>query len=87
MADSTSRSPLTSTSAWQALAAHQPAMAERHLRDIFAGDPDRGRRMVVEAGDLYIDLSKHRVTTETMDLLVALARERDLAGRFHALFT
>jgi glucose-6-phosphate isomerase len=62
-------------------------MADRHLRDIFADDPDRGRRMVVEAGDLYIDLSKHRATTETLDLLVALAGERDVPGRFHALFT
>jgi glucose-6-phosphate isomerase len=29
---------------------------------------------VVEAGDLYLDLSKHRVTDETMALLVASPR-------------
>jgi glucose-6-phosphate isomerase len=87
MPDSPARSPLTSTAAWQALAAHQPVMAELHLRQIFADDPGRGDRMVVEAGDLYIDLAKHRASAETVDLLVALAEERDVAGRFQALFT
>ncbi|HSP02491.1 MAG TPA: glucose-6-phosphate isomerase [Acidimicrobiales bacterium] len=87
MADTPPRSSLTSTSAWQALASHQPRMAELHLREIFADDPGRGDRMVVQAGDLHIDFAKHRATTETLDLLVRLAEERDVAGRFHALFT
>ena len=87
MVDPATRSALTSTAAWQALVAHQPAMTDLHLREIFAQDPDRGDRLVVEAGDLYVDLSKHRATEETLDLLVGLAEERDVPGRFHALFT
>ena len=44
-----------------------------HLRDLFAQDPERGERLTAEAEGLYLDYSKHRVTDETLALLVALA--------------
>jgi len=81
------RSPLTGTRAWQDLVAHHSAIGDTHLRELFADDPDRGERLVVEAGDLYLDLSKHRVTDETVGLLVRLAEDRELPARFDALFS
>ena len=79
-------SPITAAPAWNELVAHHADVEHHHLRDLFAGDPERGTRMAIEVGDLYVDLSKHRVTEETMRLLVALAAQRRLPERFDAFF-
>jgi len=77
---------VTATPEWADLAAHHRDVADLHLRDLFADDPDRGTRLAVEAGDLYLDLAKHRATDETLRLLVRLAEARDVPGRFAAMF-
>ncbi len=78
--------PITATAAWAALRDDHQTTAPRHLRELFATDPDRGTAMTVTAGDLYLDYSKHRVTRDTMAKLVRLADERDLRGHFRAFF-
>ena len=77
---------LTTLPAWQDLQAHYDAIRDTHLRDLFAADPERGRLMVVEAAGLYFDYSKHRVTGETIRLLLALAEARGLRARIEAMF-
>ena len=72
--------------AWKALATHQREIASVHLRELFAWEPARGERMAVEAAGLCLDYSKHRVTDETIALLVALAEEIGLRGRVDAMF-
>ncbi|WP_168699984.1 glucose-6-phosphate isomerase [Gordonia paraffinivorans] len=71
----TDHGDITATQSWQALAAHQPHVYAMHLREVFAIDPDRGRDLTVDVGDLHIDYSKHRVLRETLELLIGLARE------------
>ncbi|MDV7174732.1 glucose-6-phosphate isomerase [Gordonia amicalis] len=71
----TDHGDITATQSWQALAAHQPHVYALHLREVFALDPARGRDLTVDVGDLHIDYSKHRVTRETLELLMSLARE------------
>ncbi|MDJ0009048.1 glucose-6-phosphate isomerase [Gordonia alkanivorans] len=71
----TDHGDITATQSWQALAAHQPHVYAMHLREVFAIDPERGRELTVDVGDLHIDYSKHRVTRETLELLMSLARE------------
>lgn len=78
--------PLTRRPAWQALAAHQRAIRDVSLRTLFADDPRRGERFSVEAVGLYLDYSKHRITDETLRLLVALAEACDLRRRIEAMF-
>ena len=73
-------SKLTTSPAWTALAAHQPTIEPLALRDLFAADPDRATRMSRDVGGLYVDYSKHRVTDETLALLLALAEQEDVAG-------
>jgi len=73
--------------AWEAVAAHHRDMAGRHLRELFATDPGRGGRLVVEAGDVYLDYSKHRVTDETITLLLALAQTAGLRDRIDAMWS
>jgi glucose-6-phosphate isomerase len=77
---------LTRRPAWKALEAHHRSIREVHLRQLFADDPRRGERLALEASGLYLDYSKHRITDETMRLLVALAIECDLPARIEAMF-
>ncbi|HSV92687.1 MAG TPA: glucose-6-phosphate isomerase, partial [Desulfobacterales bacterium] len=78
--------PLTRRTAWKALAAHYKAMRQVHLRQLFADDPGRGRRLCAEAAGVYLDYSKNRVTDETLALLVQLAEESGLRARIEAMF-
>ena len=78
--------PLRQRAAWQALESHLDQVANLHLRDLFAEDPERGPRLSAEAVGLYLDYSKNRVTDETLRLLVALAQESELAERRDAMF-
>jgi glucose-6-phosphate isomerase len=71
---------------WRALERHVAEIAPRHLRDLFAADPERGERLTAEAAGLLLDFSKNRITDETVGLLVALAEERGLAERREAMF-
>ena len=77
---------LRDAKAWKALSEHHAEIGERHLREIFAEDPDRGERLVAEGAGLLLDYSKHRVTDETLKLLVELATERDVEGHRDAMF-
>ena len=77
---------LTDRTAWKALAAHHRQIRDVHLRRLFAEDPRRGEQFVLEAAGLCLDYSKHRITDETIRLLVALAAECDLRGRRDAMF-
>ena len=78
--------PLTERPAWNALQRHYEEIRSVHLRTLFADDPRRGERYTAEAAGLYLDYSKHRVTDETVRLLVALAEESDLPARIDAMF-
>ena len=79
-------SQLTKLAAWQALEAHYSKVRELHLRKLFADDPDRGERMTAEAIGIYFDYSKHRITDETLRLLLQLAEESGLRSRIDAMF-
>ncbi len=78
--------PVNQTAPWRALEAHFQAHRGDQLRDLFATDADRGETMVAEAGDLFLDYSKNRVTDETVALLVALAESAGLPARIDAMF-
>ena len=72
--------------AWRALEEHHGEVRDLHLRDLFDDDPGRGERLTAEAAGVFIDYSKHRVTDETLRLLVALAEECGLRERIDAMF-
>jgi glucose-6-phosphate isomerase len=72
--------------AFQALEAHHRELADVHLRTLFAQDAERGTRLCGEAAGWYADWSKHRVTDETLELLVGLARACKVEERRDAMF-
>jgi glucose-6-phosphate isomerase len=78
--------PLRERPAWGELERHHAEISARHLRDLFAEDPDRGTRLIAEAAGLYLDYSKNRIDDETLKLLVQLAEQSGLAERREAMF-
>ena len=76
----------TALPAWRALEAHRDAIAATTLRQLFAADPGRGERMTLTAAGVHLDYSKHRVTDETLGLLVALSGQAGLRARIDAMF-
>ncbi|MGA2480963.1 MAG: glucose-6-phosphate isomerase, partial [Spirochaetia bacterium] len=78
--------PLPKRPAWKALAVHYAKIRDVHLRALFAQDPRRGERLKVEALGILFDYSKHRVTDETLALLLKLAEESGLRERVDAMF-
>jgi glucose-6-phosphate isomerase len=66
---------ITGTPTWKKLEAHHEAIAPLHMRELFAKEPTRFEAFSLRLGDLLLDYSKNRVTSETMELLRALARE------------
>ena len=77
---------LSDSPAWQALQQHHAAVRALHLRTLFAADPERVARLGVEGAGIHADLSKHRVTEETVALLLALAAERRVEERRDAMY-
>jgi glucose-6-phosphate isomerase len=77
--------PLRQRPSWKALEQHYLDIGERHLRDLFAADPERGVRLTAEAAGLYLDYSKNRVTDETLGLLLQLAQECGVEQRRDAM--
>jgi glucose-6-phosphate isomerase len=81
MAGSPTRLP-----AWQALQDHYRIAGSRHLRELFRADPQRFTKYSFQCGDILFDFSKHRVTDETLDLLIGLAHECELSAWIERLF-
>jgi glucose-6-phosphate isomerase len=77
---------ISATPEWQALARHHDQIRDVHLRELFDEDPDRGTELTLTVGDLYIDYSKHRITAETLALLIDLANAAGLEQKRDAMF-
>ncbi len=78
--------PLRQRGAWSRLAEHYQHIRGRHLRELFADDPDRSARFTAQAAGIFLDYSKNRVTDETVQLLIELAGESGLRERIDAMF-
>jgi glucose-6-phosphate isomerase len=78
-------SNLTETTIWKALAAN--AREEPQMLRLFADEPGREARMSVEAGALFLDYSKQRISSGTLDLLLALARQTYVTGWRDLMFS
>ncbi|HUP97087.1 MAG TPA: glucose-6-phosphate isomerase [Usitatibacter sp.] len=78
--------PFTSTAAWQALLAHREALASRRVSELWEDDPERGPGLTFRCAGMVADFSKQRMTTETLALLGALARERGVPAAIERLF-
>src|SRR5487761_1349969 len=78
--------PLTGHPAWKKLDVHSKKARKHHLRELFAADPERGKRMTAEGAGIYLDYSKNRITDRTIELLLHLADVTELRARINAMF-
>ncbi|KQO62780.1 glucose-6-phosphate isomerase [Curtobacterium sp. Leaf261] len=76
----------TSTEAWQKLQTIADGFAP-DLRAWFDADPGRAERYTHQAADLTVDLSKGLVTEEVLGLLLQVAADADVAGRYQAMIS
>ncbi|MBK8216469.1 MAG: glucose-6-phosphate isomerase [Myxococcales bacterium] len=79
---------LTENPSYAALLAHHRDVGkDLVMRDLFAREPDRFSEMSATGAGIFLDYSKNRVTSETMKLLVALAREGGVERMRDAMFS
>jgi glucose-6-phosphate isomerase len=72
---------------WKDLHDHYNEIKNLHLREMFSSDPERGKRFVINEGDIYFDYSKNRVTDKTISLLIRLAEAAGLKDEIERMFT
>ncbi len=80
-------SQTTPSPAWKALEAHRDQIAALRVDELFTADPGRGASLTFACGPLAVDLSKQRMTAQTLAALLALARERNMGAAIERLFT
>jgi glucose-6-phosphate isomerase len=71
---------------WAALAAHAREFYPVQLRELAAADPQRWQRFHVEFDTWLLDISRQRISPQTLSLLFALARAVKLPERIAAMF-
>lgn len=75
------------TAAWRALEQHFAQMKDVHMRDLFEQDKDRFTKFSATFdGQILVDFSKNRITQETLDNLLALAKETELENAINSMF-
>jgi glucose-6-phosphate isomerase len=76
----------TELPAWKDLQAHAAELKLRHLRQLFLDDPQRFERLSLTELDFLYDFTRQRLTPNTIELLLILARDCKLEDRIRALF-
>ena len=79
-------SELTQLDSWLALAKHYDEIKDVHMREIFDADANRFEKYSLQINNILYDYSKNRVTDETIDLLLQLAKDADVASKIEAMF-
>ena len=77
----------TELPAYAQLLAHYDTLNSRHLRDLFAEDPQRFPKFTRQFEDILLDFSKNRITDETLNLLLQLAEQAGLTDAIGKMFS
>ena len=77
----------TNTQAWMLLRKHhQDEMSRKHMRDLFAQDPDRFKKFSICLEETVFDYSKNIINQKTLQLLLQLAEECKVKEAIHEMF-
>ncbi len=77
----------TETAAWKALTTHFKALENVQMKDLFSQNENRFEQFSTTFDDILLDYSKNRMTKETLDLLIQLAEEVDLADAIEQMYS
>jgi glucose-6-phosphate isomerase len=78
---------ITQSTSWKNLENHHKKIQKIHMKDLFENDPNRFDKFHINFDKTLIDFSKHRVTDETIPLLLNLAREANIEAWREKLFS
>lgn len=70
-----------------ALADKALALKKKHLRALFDEDPNRAEHFTINALGIRFDFSKHLIDENTLQLLLELARDKELEQHREAMFS
>ena len=79
-------SRLTDLPAWEQLQQHYETIKDVHMRDLFAQDSTRFERFSRTFNEILFDFSKNRIDQRSLDLLLQLAEQSDVAGWRNKMF-
>jgi glucose-6-phosphate isomerase len=77
----------TTTASWQQLQRHFEEIKDFQMKTWFADEPDRFKWYSLTFQDILVDFSKHRVTADTLKLLLDLAEEAHLHDAIDKMFS
>ena len=77
----------TETTAWKALTTHFKELENVQMKDLFSQNENRFEQFSTTFDDFLLDYSKNRMTKETLDLLIQLAEEVDLADAIEQMYS
>ena len=78
---------ITKTPEWQSLEKHYKKIKDLHMKDLFENDADRFENNHILFDDFLFDYSKNRITKETKELLISLAKTADIENWRRRLFS
>ena len=76
----------TKTESWHKLESHFSQIKDVHMLDWFDNNANRGKEFSIKWEDFYVDFSKNRCTTETLDLFMELLDEVELKDAIERYF-
>lgn len=74
------------TNSFKQLQEHFQKVSTLEMKDLFKNDSNRFNSFSIKFNDILFDYSKNRITKETIDLLISLARECKLEEAIEAMF-
>lgn len=77
---------ITDADIWQKLSQHYQENANVKMCDLFAEDPKRFDEFSLKVAGLFLDYSKNRITSETMNLLEQLTAAANLTQHIEQMF-
>ena len=77
---------ITNTTAWKNLQVHYNQVKNESIRAMFDSNDDRFNQLSLSWQDFLVDYSKNRVSKDTIELLLQLAREAGVENARDAMF-
>ena len=77
----------TSHPTWQALSQHAKDMKSKHMKDLFAENPQRFEQFSVKLPKILFDYSKNLIEQDTLNKLLDLANACDVEGWRERMFS
>ncbi|MCF6250256.1 MAG: glucose-6-phosphate isomerase [Methylococcaceae bacterium] len=79
-------STLSESSEWLALEQHHKEVSNLSMKEQFAADNQRHEKFSLRLDDILFDFSKNRITSDTLPLLINLAKKANLVEQTQAMF-